>query len=249
VNLPADPLGGTRGVDATRIAVNLREVKQRLAIAAASAGRSADEIQIIAISKTFPVDSVLGAAAAGQLQFGENRVQEAEAKILALRDLSPGLEWHLVGHLQTNKARLAAGLFDVVHSLDSLRLAAKLNEARRTDKHVLRVLLQVDLGHEPTKYGAGLEEVREILAAAPGLARLRIDGLMTLPPFFEDPEDARPYFSSLRKMRDDLEAERPGCLGHRHLSMGMSHDFEVAVEEGATMVRIGTAIFGSRNHG
>jgi hypothetical protein len=236
-------------VDAARIAANLGEVKRRLAVAAASAGRSADEIQIIAISKTFPVDSILLAAAAGQLQFGENRVQEAEAKIPALRGLSPGLEWHLVGHLQTNKARLAAGLFDVVHSLDSLRLAARLNEARGPSGRALSVLLQIDLGHGPTKYGAGLEEIREILAAAPDLTKLRIDGLMTLPPFFEDPEGARPYFSALRRMRDNLEAERPGCLGSRHLSMGMSHDFEVAVQEGATMVRIGTAIFGSRSHG
>ena len=235
-------------MDTTRIAANLGDVKRRLIAAAASADRSADDIQMIAISKTFAADSVLQAVAAGHLQFGENRVQEAEAKILALRTVAPRLEWHLVGHLQTNKARVAAGLFDVLHSLDSLRLAIKLNEARKTAGGVLRVLLQVDLGHEPTKYGAGFDEIRKIIAAAPGLENLRIDGLMTLPPFFENPEEARPYFAALRKMRDDLEAGQPGCLGHRHLSMGMSHDFEVAVQEGATMIRIGTAIFGSRSH-
>jgi pyridoxal phosphate enzyme (YggS family) len=184
---------------------------------------------------------------AGQLRFGENRIQEAEPKIQTLRGIS-GLEWHLVGHLQSNKARRAAELFNVVHSLDSTRLAVRLSEACSAAGKVLRVLLQVDLGHEKTKYGADPAEVRNIVATASDLEGIRLDGLMTIPPFFEDPEKTRPYFSALRQLRDTLRSERTGCLGGGHLSMGMSHDFEVAIQEGATMVRVGTAIFGDRTY-
>jgi pyridoxal phosphate enzyme (YggS family) len=225
---------------------NLRAVAQRIAVTAESCGRDPGEVQLIAVSKTFPAETILEATAAGQLRFGENRIQEAEPKIQALRGIQ-GIEWHLVGHLQSNKARRAAELFDVVHSLESVKLAVRLSESCSAAGRVLRVLLQVDLGHEATKYGAEPGEVREIVAAASRLEGIRLDGLMTIPPFFDEPEQTRPYFSALRKLRDTLESEQPGCLGKGHLSMGMSHDFEVAIQEGATMVRIGTAIFGVRS--
>ncbi len=226
---------------------NLRYVVGRIAAAAESCGRDPGEVQLIAVTKTFSAQSILAALDAGQLRFGENRIQEAEPKIHALRGIF-GIEWHLVGHLQSNKAKRAAELFDVVHSLDSVKLAVRLSEASSAAGKTLRALLQVDLGHEETKYGADPREVRNIIAASSGLEGIRLDGLMTLPPFFDDPEKTRPYFSALRRLRDSLESEHAGCLGRGHLSMGMSHDFEVAIQEGATMVRVGTAIFGERSH-
>ena len=227
------------------IADNVHWVRERIASAAVSCGRSPEEIALLAVSKTFPVESISEAARAGVREFGENRVQEAESKILCLRD-TLDLTWHLVGHLQSNKVRRAAELFDVVHSLDSARLAAKLDPASQETGKNLSVLLQVDLGGEETKFGADPSGIWEIVSTVSGLKGMRLDGLMTIPPFFEDPEKARPYFAGLRELRDLLESEQPGCLGKRHLSMGMSHDFEVAIQEGATIVRIGTAIFGLR---
>jgi len=227
------------------IADNVHWVRERIASAAVSCGRSPEEIVLLAVSKTFPVESISEAARAGVREFGENRVQEAESKILCLRD-TLDLTWHLVGHLQSNKVRRAAELFDVVHSLDSARLAAKLDPASQETGKNLSVLLQVDLGGEETKFGADPSGIWEIVSTVSGLKGMRLDGLMTIPPFFEDPEKARPYFAGLRELRDLLESEQPGCLGKRHLSMGMSHDFEVAIQEGATIVRIGTAIFGLR---
>jgi pyridoxal phosphate enzyme (YggS family) len=205
-------------------------------------------VQLIAVSKTFPAQTIRTAAAAGQLRFGENRIQEAEPKIQALRGI-PEIEWHLVGHLQSNKARKAAELFDVIHSLDSVKIAIRLNEFCLMAGRVRRALVQVDLGHEATKSGADPGDVRDIIAATSDLKGIRLDGLMTIPPFFEDPEQTRPYFSALRQLRDTLESEQKGCLGQGYLSMGMSHDFEVAIQEGATMVRVGTAIFGVRDSG
>jgi PLP dependent protein len=216
-----------------------------MAIAAASCGRSPDEILLLAISKTFPTEAITQAAEAGLRHFGENRVQEAEAKILHFRELLK-LEWHLVGHLQSNKAKRAVELFDVIHSLDSTRLADKLDQASGELGKSLSVLLQVDLGKEETKFGADVNQVREIVEMASRLKNICLNGLMTIPPFFEYPEESRPFFAKLREIRDMLESEQPGCLGQKHLSMGMSHDFEVAIQEGATIVRIGTAIFGSR---
>jgi pyridoxal phosphate enzyme (YggS family) len=231
----------------TQVERNIRSVRNRIADAAAACGRSPEEITLLAISKTFPVESISQAVAAGLASFGENRVQEAEEKILYFRERA-GLEWHLVGHLQTNKARRAAELFDVIHSLDSLRLAAKLNQACLEAGKKLSVLLQVDLGREETKFGADVKNVREIVEALSLYEGLRLDGMMTVPPFFEDPERVRPYFVLLRELRDALESEHPGCLGRRHLSMGMSHDFEAAIREGATIVRVGTSIFGARHY-
>ena len=226
---------------------NLKAVAKQIAVTAESCGRDSSEVQLIAVTKTFPAETILEATAAGQLRLGENRIQEAEPKINALRGI-PGIEWHLVGHLQSNKVRRAAELFDVVHSLDGAKLAVRLSEACSIAGRVLRVLLQVDLGHEATKYGADPNQVRDIIATASGLGGIRLDGLMTIPPFFDEPEQTRPYFSALRQLRDTLESEQAGCLGQGHLSMGMSHDFEVAIQEGATMVRVGTAIFGVRSH-
>jgi len=216
-----------------------------MAKAAAACGRSPDDVSLLAISKTFPREFIVRAAEAGIHKFGENRVQEAEDKIPYLGEI-PGLEWHLVGHLQTNKAKRAAELFDVIHSLDSVKLASKLNQASLEIGKVLSVLLQVDLGEEATKFGTDPGRIRETVAAMSAYTSLRLNGLMTIPPFFEDAEKVRPYFARLREIRDELESEQPGCLGMKHLSMGMSHDFEQAIQEGATILRIGTAIFGLR---
>jgi hypothetical protein len=229
------------------IGSNIRRVRERIAGAASACGRPPGEIELLAVSKTFPVEAISRAAEEGLLRFGENRVQEAEGKILFFRE-NAGFEWHLIGHLQTNKARLAAGLFDVIHSLDSVRLAEKLNQASLDLGKRLSVLLQVDLGGEETKHGADPGHLPEIVEEVSRFEGLQLDGLMTLPPYFEDPENARPYFAQLRELRDKLEGGQPGCLGRNHLSMGMSHDFEVAIQEGATIVRVGTSIFGSRRY-
>ena len=227
------------------IARNIQSIRDRMAAAAASCNRSLDEIMLLAISKTFPIEAISQAAEAGQLQFGENRVQEAESKILHFRQM-PKLEWHLVGHLQSNKAKRAAELFDVIHSIDSLKLAARLSQASLEIGKQLSVLLQVDLGGEETKFGADPGKIREIVEAISSLEGIRLNGLMTIPPFFEDSNQARPFYAKLRELRDMFESEQPGCLGQKHLSMGMSHDFEAAIQEGATILRIGTAIFGIR---
>jgi PLP dependent protein len=242
INPPAD----RRSVmNLTDIADNLRRIQDRIAAAASRCGRAPEEITLLAITKTFPSDVVAMAAAAGQTRFGENRVQEAENKVASLKGTS-GIEWHLVGHLQSNKAHRAAHLFDFVHSVDSVKVARKLDEACIAIGKVLPVLLQVDLGREPTKSGAESSELLAIVEAVSVLDGLRLDGLMTVPPFFDDPESARPFFARLRELRDSLEAGQPGCLGTRQLSMGMSHDFEAAILEGATIIRVGTALFGER---
>ncbi len=229
------------------IAGNIQAIKERMARAAASCGRRPSEITLVAVTKTFPEEAILQAIAAGVRQFGENRVQEAEGKVLYFRGF-PELEWHLVGHLQSNKARRGAELFDVIHSLDSVKLAIRLDQAAKEIGKIISVLIQVDFGGEETKFGAAPDRIREIVDAISNLKQLRINGLMTIPPYFDDPENARPYFAKLRNLSDLLETRLPGCLGQRHLSMGMSHDFEAAIREGATMIRIGTAIFGTRQY-
>jgi pyridoxal phosphate enzyme (YggS family) len=227
------------------IARNVLSIRERIARAADRCGRSLDEISLLAVSKTFPAEFLFRAAEAGIRRFGENRVREAEAKIPQLRKIQ-GLEWHLIGHLQTNKAKRAAELFDVIHSVDSVKLAAKLNQASDEVGKILSVLLQIDLGDEETKFGAEPGQIHELVNAITGFPSLRLNGLMTIPPFLDNPEDVRPYFAKLRELRDKMETEQPGCLGLNHLSMGMSHDFEQAILEGATILRIGTAIFGER---
>jgi PLP dependent protein len=228
------------------IARNIEEIREKIAAAAARCSRTLDGISLLAVSKTFPKELVAKAAEAGVRMFGENRVQEAEDKISQLSGIL-GLQWHLIGHLQTNKAKRAAELFDVIHSVDSVKLASRLHQSSLEAGKVLSVLIQVDLGGEETKFGADPERIREIVSAMSGFPNLRLDGLMTIPPYFENPDQVRPYFARLREIRDTLESERPGCLGMKHLSMGMSHDFEQAIKEGATILRIGTAIFGMRS--
>ncbi len=227
------------------IAANIQSILERIAGVAAACGRSPGDIALLAVSKTFPVESISQAAAAGIDKFGESRVQEAEDKIVYFRKVLP-LEWHLVGHLQANKARRAAELFDVIQSLDSIKLAARLNQTSLQIGKTLSVFLQIDLGGEESKFGADPAHIREIIDAVSGFSGLRLDGLMTIPPYFENPEKGRPYYAKLRQLQEMLESEQPGCLGRRHLSMGMSHDFEEAIKEGATILRIGTAIFGAR---
>jgi len=227
---------------------NLRNVRARLAKAAVACGRRPEEITIIAVSKNFPPAGIAAAIEAGQCHFGENRVQEAETKIPHFHGMHQ-LQWHMIGHLQSNKAHRAAELFDVIQSVDSIKLARKLGQASLAIGKILSVLIQVDLGLEETKFGAERGQVADLVAAIANLRGLRLDGLMIIPPYFEDAECTRPYFAALRELRQSLESEHPGCLGSGRLSMGMSHDFEVAIREGATMVRIGTAIFGERNGG
>jgi pyridoxal phosphate enzyme (YggS family) len=223
----------------------LGRVRERIAEASIRSGRQPVEVTLVAVSKTHPADVIQQAIVAGATDLGENRVQEADAKIpLVGRDAA---RWHLIGHLQSNKARRAVELFDVIHSLDSVALARRLDHiCGEVNREVLPVLIQVDLGKEDTKSGAAETEVLGIIKAIKQTRALSLRGLMTLPPYFEDPAMTRPFFSRLRELRDELTAQ--GAFGDQsgELSMGMSHDFEVAIEEGATIVRVGTAIFGSR---
>jgi hypothetical protein len=230
------------------IAENIAGIRERIAQAARRAGRNADEIALMAVSKTFPPERIREAHAAGQRLFGENRVQEFAGKAGALRDL-PGAEWHMIGHLQTNKASAAVELFGAVDSVDSLRLARKLDAAAAHFGKKLPVLIEVNVGGEEAKSGVapGSGELHEILREAVRLGHLEIRGLMTIPPFTDDPEGARPYFRRLRSLRDEIASRRLPRVGMDVLSMGMSHDFEVAIEEGSTCVRLGTAIFGERS--
>ncbi len=226
------------------VRANLDDVRGRLRRAAERAGRDPGTVRLVAVSKTFGPEHVRAAAAAGQTEFGENRVQEALQKIEQTADLK--IRWHLVGHLQSNKARKAAGPFGVIHSLDGLELLERLDRAAAEQGATPDVLVQVDLAREPTKFGAPPDEARRVVAAAAACRAVRLAGLMVLPPLAEDPEAARPYFARLRRLRDELVAAGTPAALLRELSMGMSHDFEVAIEEGATMVRVGTAIFGAR---
>jgi pyridoxal phosphate enzyme (YggS family) len=226
----------------------LDQVRSRIRISASRGGRKAEEITLVAVSKTHPAEVLINALGIGIRDFGENRVQEAETKVSEVGHKAA--RWHLVGHLQANKAGRAVKLFDVIHSLDSVSLARRLDrlcaEEERTD---LPVLVQVDIAREEKKSGITEDGLPELLRTVNDCPRLRLAGLMTLPPFFDDPELVRPYFKRLREIRDAFLAK--GYFGENRgeLSMGMSHDFDIAIEEGATMVRIGTAIFGERNPG
>lgn len=224
----------------------LADVRSRIEAAALRSKRSAEQITLVAISKTHPTETLKAGLAAGITDLGENRVQEAEGKIVELG--RNAARWHLVGHLQSNKARRAITLFDVIHSLDSATRARRLNHLCESEgREELQVLIQVDLGGEESKTGIDPRKLPELLVALSECDRLRLIGLMTLPPYFENPDCARPYFKTLRELRDELQQQ--GHFGDRSgdLSMGMSHDFEIAIEEGATMVRVGTAIFGERS--
>lgn len=226
------------------IALNLSAVRGRLDAAAHRTHRPLTSLRLIAVSKTFPADAVRAAARAGQSDFGENRVQEGLEKIAATSSL--GLQWHLIGHLQTNKARKAAGAFHWIHSVDSIELLKKLDAGAADAGTRPQILLQVDLAKEATKFGADRAQLEDLSHAANEARAVRLRGLMTVPPIADDPQEARRWFVELRQIRDDLVARGLPAGSLAELSMGMSHDFEVAIEEGATMVRVGTAIFGRR---
>jgi hypothetical protein len=216
----------------------------RIESAAQRVGREPNDITLIAVSKTHPAASIHEALESGLRHFGENRVQEAEQKIPYIG--REAATWHLIGHLQANKARKAVQLFDTIHSLDSVQLAARLDRiCSEEGRESLPVLIQVDLAGEATKSGVSENELDQLVEVVTKCSHLELKGLMVLPPFFENPEDVRPFFRRLRELGENLE--RQEFLKERcELSMGMSHDFEIAIEEGATMVRVGTAIFGSR---
>lgn len=239
------------------IVENIARVRERIAAAAQRATRNPAEITLMGVSKTFPVERIREAYAAGLRVFGENRVQEFAAKAGGLRDLRDA-EWHLIGHLQTNKAAKAAELFDAVDSIDSVRIAERLNSSAESAGKILPVLIEINVGGEHAKSGVAprsdepgshersSDELEQILRGAPRWGNLTICGLMTVPPYTKDPEGSRDYFRQLRQIRDSIAARDLPRVGTAVLSMGMSHDFDVAIEEGATCVRVGTAIFGER---
>jgi len=214
---------------------NIRNLQQRIARTCERAGRSPDEITLVAVSKTVDASAIEAAFNAGLRHFGESRVQEAKPKIEQLQHLEPDITWHMVGHLQSNKAKTAAGIFDIMHSIDSLKLAEVLNSCSLKR---LPILIQVNVSGEVTKSGFALSEVTEAVKQIGRLPNLEIQGLMTIAPLVDNPKEVRPVFRQLKQLRD--------ALGLKHLSMGMSDDFEVAIEEGATLVRLGRAIFGER---
>jgi PLP dependent protein len=227
----------------SRIAENLAAVRSRLEAAARRAGRDPGEVRLVAVSKTVPLARIKEAVAAGQRLFGENYLQEAQPKIAALGEEA---RWHFIGGLQTKKAKGAAGLFDLIHSVDRLKLAQALEQAAAKLGRVQDILIQVNLAGEASKSGAAPEDAAALLAEISRFAHLRVTGLMTMPPWFADPEEVRPYFRALRELRNRLRDLHIAANSLPELSMGMTGDFEVAVEEGATLVRVGAAIFGER---
>ena len=228
----------------TFIASNLAEIRQRMARSASRAGRAAEDITLVAVSKTFPPEAIRDAYELGVRHFGENRVQEWESK----RSTVTGLDatWHLIGHLQSNKARRAANLFSRVDSVDSIALAQKLDATAAAEGNRLKVLIEVHQGGEETKSGVPEADLPALTKGMAHLRNLELLGLMTIPPYFEEPERVRPYFRRLRELRDKTGAQLG--LPLTVLSMGMSHDFEIAIEEGATEIRVGTGIFGQRSN-
>ena len=233
-------------MDEIQLLNNLKEIYRNMAHAAMRAGRESSEVKLIAVTKTVDVDVIKKAVHIGLRKFGENRVQEAQNKIKSdnLKALSEKIHWHLIGHLQKNKVKTAVGLFDLIHSVDSLELAEEINSQAAKAGKKQRVLIQVKLSEEETKHGVEEKDLFDLVRQTNILGNLKLEGLMTIPPFFDEPERVRPYFRKLSELRKDAETK-----GFRlpELSMGMSHDFEVAIEEGATMVRVGTAIFGERS--
>jgi hypothetical protein len=229
---------------AADIRSNLEAIGRRIAAATARAGRPAGSVKLVAVSKTFPAELVRFAADAGQRSFGENKVQEGLAKAATLADLD--LDWHLIGNLQSNKARKTAATFAWIESIDRLELLKKVDDAAHEAGKRPRVLIQVDLAHEATKHGADISGVADLVRAALDARAVDCRGLMTVPPFPNVAEDSRPWFRQLRELRDRLVADGLPADKLADLSMGMSQDFEVAIEEGATIVRVGTAIFGRR---
>jgi pyridoxal phosphate enzyme (YggS family) len=224
---------------------NIARVQERIAAACRRAGRTPDEVKLVAVSKTVAPALIRRAYDAGLRDFGENRVQEAATKRPALSDLTA--VWHLIGHLQTNKAKSARELFHWVHSVDSVRVAQKLDQAAVASGDRLPVLIQVRLGDEPTKSGVEPSAVLQLALGVSALSTLDLRGLMVLPPYSDDPEQARPFFRYLRELAGTVKSAGLPNVSMQELSMGMSHDFEVAIEEGSTIIRVGTAIFGERS--
>jgi pyridoxal phosphate enzyme (YggS family) len=228
------------------IADNLKIVRERIRNAAVKAGRDPESVRLVAVSKTQPAALVDEAARCGQLLFGENYVQEFAAKAAEVRE---PVDWHFIGHLQSNKVKYVAGLVSLIHSVDRLSLAEEIDRQWGRLGKVCDVLIQVNVACEASKCGTPAEGLRELVAAVARLPHLRVRGVMTMPPFFDDPEGARPYFRELKRLAGVLAAEGMAGVAMTELSMGMSGDFEVAIEEGATLVRVGTAIFGEREYG
>ena len=226
---------------------NIAAIREKIAEAARRARRHPEDVALMAVSKTHPPERIREAYAAGLRLFGENRVQEFAGKAAALADLA-GAEWHMIGHLQTNKAGKAAELFGAVDSVDSVKLAEKLDAAARNVNQRLAVLVEINVGGEAAKTGLAPDsrELEELLLAAPRFEALEFRGLMSVPPFTDDPEGARPFFRKLRELRDAISARKLPGISMDVLSMGMSHDFDIAIEEGTTCIRVGTAIFGER---
>jgi pyridoxal phosphate enzyme (YggS family) len=223
---------------------NLNNIKKRIEDAAFRAKRDPKTIRLIAVSKTVPVDLIREAVAAGHSLFGENYIQEARSKIESIGHNN--ISWHFIGHLQTNKAKYAVRLFDMIHSVDSINLARELDKRAKKENRVLPILVQVNIAEEATKYGAGTDEVISLVRKIAPLENLSVRGLMTMPPYFNEPEKVRPYFRELKNLQVRIQEEGMPAVRMEELSMGMTGDFETAIEEGATMVRIGTAIFGAR---
>ena len=224
--------------------VRYKTLHERMEQAALRADRNPASVRMVAVSKTQPSDLVRKAAAVGAVVFGENYIQEAREKFNALVDLS--LQWHFIGHLQTNKAKYAVRMFDLIHTVDSVKLASELNKQALKSGKVQDILVQVNISGEPTKTGTTEQAVHGLIERVLDMPALRVRGLMTMPPFFDAPERVRPYFSALRAVRERLQAAFGNRVSLQELSMGMTGDFEVAIEEGATLVRIGTALFGAR---
>jgi len=226
---------------------NIAAIQERIAVAARRAGRRPVDVALMAVSKTHPPERIREAYAAGLRLFGENRVQEFAGKAAAVAELT-GTEWHMIGHLQTNKAGKAAELFVAVDSVDSVKLAERLDASAHSSGKKVSVLIEINVGGETAKTGIAPDsrELEELLLASAQLEALEFRGLMTVPPFTDDPEEARPYFRKLRELRDAIAARKLPAIAMNVLSMGMSHDFEIAIEEGSTCVRVGTAIFGER---
>lgn len=233
--------------DSISIAQNIEDIRRRIHAAAERASRPASGIQLIAVSKTFSADHVRAALAAGQLDFGENKVQEGLAKAAEIAaDGSPQPRWHLIGHLQSNKAKKAAAVFSAIHSVDSVDLVRRIDAAAAEAGTAPDLLVQADLAGESTKFGANPSDIPAIVQSALDCRAAKLRGLMLVPPWSDNPEDVRPWFRRLRELRDRLVADGAPASSLAELSMGMSHDFEAAIEEGSTMVRVGTAIFGKR---
>jgi hypothetical protein len=227
------------------IQTRLAALLARIQSAAAAAGRAGDGIRLVAVSKTFPSEAIRQAIAAGVSDIGENYIQEARNKFEALQGTA--VKWHFIGHLQTNKTREAVRMFDLIHTLDSYKLALELDRCARRLHKIQPVLIQVNVAGEATKAGVAPEEALSLVRQAAALENIAVKGLMTMPPYFNAPERVRPFFAALRQLRDRIRHEEIANIDMEELSMGMTGDFEAAVAEGATLVRIGTAVFGERS--